>query len=142
MTAKISSATGSDIEELRQLFLSVRQATFAWLDTSAYRLTDFDEQTKDEWMLVARCDNSIAGFISVWEAEAFLHHLYVHKDHQGMGVGTALLNAVKERFAAGITLKCLVKNTAALAFYKRNCFKETTIGTANNGEFIVLGYSV
>jgi ribosomal protein S18 acetylase RimI-like enzyme len=141
MEITISEIVKDDIIILQQLFLSVRQQTFVWLDTSFYQLTDFNEETKGELILVAKCDDKIAGFISVWTPDAFIHHLYIKKEYQGAGIGTALLKEVKNRFSVSIRLKCLKDNKVAIDFYKKNEFKEKETGIGDNGEFGVFEYS-
>jgi GNAT superfamily N-acetyltransferase len=77
----------------------------------------------------------IAGLVSrdeVWVAEEsgrivgmaaleedLLSHLYVHPDAQGRGVGSALLEKVKERRPTGFTFWVFQQNRRARRFYER-----------------------
>lgn len=63
---KIVESSESHITTLRELFLKVRQNTFTWADTASFNILDFDKETEGEYVLVAICDNSLVGFISVW----------------------------------------------------------------------------
>lgn len=57
-------------------------------------------------------------------ANAELCSLYVHPNFQSVGVGTALLNRVKQLCRAGenynLALFCLKENDSAIQFYKKN----------------------
>ncbi|RYF89692.1 MAG: N-acetyltransferase [Chitinophagaceae bacterium] len=140
MNITISNMLAADQPALQQLFLAVRQQSFTWLNTAAYQLTDFDEQTKDEWILLAKNATEIVGFIAVWLRESFIHHLFVKTSCQGMGIGTLLLNEVKRKLTDPITLKCLTQNKAAIHFYKSNGFKEKESGVSADGPFLVFEY--
>jgi ribosomal protein S18 acetylase RimI-like enzyme len=122
------------------LYLQVRQETFIWLDTTAFTLADFDEETTSESLLVARAGDAIAGFIAVWLPDHFIHHLYVGKAWQHKGIGARLLHAVTKRLPTPITLKCWQKNEAAISFYKKNGFVEKEKGTTEEGAYIIFEY--
>lgn len=128
----------ADRPALRALCLQARKATFHWLATNDFQPGDFDTQTCGERVLVAEDDAGAAtGFVSVWEPDAFIHHLYVSPGRQRQGIGRALLQA------AGwprlpLRLKCLARNEAALAFYRAHGFVETGTGTADDGDYLVL----
>ncbi|WDF56535.1 GNAT family N-acetyltransferase [Mucilaginibacter sp. KACC 22063] len=107
----------TDIEELRNLYLSVRKDTFSWMDTDAFTIADFVKDTRDEDIWVAEIEGAIAGFISVWLPDSFVHHLYIYKQYQGKGIGRALLKEAESNTAAPLTLKCLAKNVDAFEFY-------------------------
>ncbi|QPJ65264.1 MAG: GNAT family N-acetyltransferase [Candidatus Nitrohelix vancouverensis] len=82
--------------------------------------------TEGELVHVAERGGKVAGFISVWEPESFIHHLYVDPEFWGMGIGTELVD-----FMASLTrgrplgLKCKVGNKLAMAFYRARGFVET-----------------
>lgn len=64
---------------------------------------------------------------------AWLDDLYVHPDHQGRGVGTALLELVKAQRPDGFCLWVFESNTPARAFYERHGLValERTDGSGN-----------
>lgn len=139
MSISISAMAASDLLALQELFLTVRKSSFAWLPAAVYKLTDFEEQTKGEYVLVAKSDIEIIGFIAVWQPESFIHHLFIKTGYQGRGIGTALLNEVKKMPGVStLTLKCLQQNAAAIQFYKRNGFTATATGVSAEGEYIVM----
>ncbi len=63
----------------------------------------------------------------------FLNHLYVHPDHQGRGIGAALLDRAKAEAAEGLSLWAFEPNMGAIRFYERHGFVtcETTDGQGN-----------
>ena len=134
---KIVERSYEDIISLRQLFLKVRQNTFTWADTTGFNILDFDKETEGETVLVAIRDKTIVGFISIWLVDNFIHHLYIDDEYQRKGVGTALLKAALNRTKFPVRLKCLEKNTGAIAFYKKNGFCEKGGGVTEEGPFIL-----
>lgn len=131
-------AAAHDLPALQELFLATRRQTYSWLATAAFGLTDLQQQSQGETMLVAQDEQgALAGFISVWGPDYFIHHLYVGAGHQRKGVGRALLAALPGWPAQRYTLKCLLRNQAAAAFYRANGFAETGKGVGDDGEYIV-----
>ncbi|HET6227558.1 MAG TPA: GNAT family N-acetyltransferase [Bacteroidia bacterium] len=122
---------------LREIYLTERKRTFHWANTEAYHIDDFDKHTKGEHILVARYNGVIAGFISMWLQENFLHHLYIAHEFQHKGIGSDLLQAGCKLATSSIQLKCLEKNTAAISFYKKHGFKEKGAGQSSDGDFIL-----
>ena len=78
------------------------------------------------------------GFISVWEPESFIHHLYVRSSSRGHGIGGALVDALSARIPRPWRLKCLRANSAATAFYLSRGWREVSSGTGDEGAFAVL----
>ncbi len=50
----------------------------------------------EQYFVIAEIDGSIAGFGSI-APDGYLDFLYVHKDHQREGIGTALLSEIEEK---------------------------------------------
>ena len=78
------------LEPLRQLYLESRAATFTWLDSQAYELSDFDRDTEGEEIWVAMESDEVVGFISIWSPDGFIHHLFVSPDYRNTGAGSRL----------------------------------------------------
>ena len=131
----------NDLTALRELYLKVRQATFTWLDTSHYQLSSFDTDTKGEYILVAHIEDKVAGFISAYLPDNFIHHLYIAHTLQNQGIGTFLLKTMIEKIGRPVTLKCLQENKTGIAFYERNGFINKEMGMALEGAFIVFEYN-
>ncbi|MRX41834.1 GNAT family N-acetyltransferase [Flavobacterium sp. LC2016-23] len=134
---KIIEFRESDLDALRELFLKVRQSTFVWADHSIFDLQDFDIQTKGEYILTALYDEKVIGFISVWMRDNFIHHLYIDEAFHKLGIGKRLLKAALEQTKFPVMLKCLERNTQAVAFYKKTGFTEKGHGDNENGPYIL-----
>lgn len=127
-----------DIDALHDLFLRTRLTTFSWMDTSQFKLSDFDKETDGEDVLVALDGDLLVGFVSIWTPDNFVHHLYVDEKYHNKGVGTELLKAAVHKVGLPIRLKCEEKNTTAMAFYKQKGFIGKDRGQSNNGTYVLL----
>jgi GNAT superfamily N-acetyltransferase len=83
-------------------------------------------------------DDELEGFISVWESEAFIHHLYVRRKSRGRGVGELLLKSLGALLSKPWRLKCLRANEEALGFYFSQGWKEVSSGDSDEGSFAIL----
>ena len=79
----------------------------------------------------------IIGFVSVWSAQKFVHHLYVDPDYQGKGVATALVRQCVDEFGYPLSLKCLVTNTAACKYYEASGWKNAGLSGGTDGDAIL-----
>ena len=130
----------SDRPFLRTLFLHARREAWPWLDSSAWQLEDFDAATLDEEIWVAEQDGHRLGFASVWTNDNFLHNLFVDPQYQSLGVGHLLLEQVQKTFTSTGSLKCLVKNERAVAFYQRHGWHIEATGDSPEGEYYLMHY--
>ncbi|QDU94769.1 GNAT family N-acetyltransferase [Lignipirellula cremea] len=106
-----------DAPALRSIYWEARRATFSWVEPTSLALEDFDRDTQGERIWVAVCNSQTVGFLSVWEAENFIHTLFVHPAHGRRGVGSALLRQCLPQIGRPAALKCSIHNHAALTFY-------------------------
>lgn len=92
-------------------------------------VSGWDLSSYDVW--VAERGGEPAGYAR-WTA-TWLDDLYVHPDHQGHGVGTALFDLVASMRPGGFCLWVFESNAPARAFYRsRGCLElERTDGSAN-----------
>jgi len=79
---------------------------------------------------LAVLEETIAGFVSVWVPDRFIHHLYVSAQYQSQGVGSALLQACEAMYGRPLSLKCDVRNHRAQRFYRSKGWfpRETGMG--------------
>jgi ribosomal protein S18 acetylase RimI-like enzyme len=80
------------------------------------------ELPSDETVYVAEVAGHIAAFMSLREADGYLHYLYVDPAFQGQRVGTALLEKAMALCPNGISLHCVQSNTRAREFYEHYGF--------------------
>lgn len=131
----------SDRPALRALLRDSRDATFVWDPPGHHRLEDFDRETVGETILVADRGGAVLGFASFSLDDHYLHHLYVHPDHLGEGLGGALLQRCQDLFAGDGLLKCLCANQYALGFYLSQGWEVLCEGRSADGHYLLLGQS-
>ena len=140
---KIRLATSADNAALSQLFVEVRRVTFTWKDPLSFSKDDFEEQTLGESVWIAEgAPGEILGFISIWEPDAFIHHLYVLPQYQRQGVGRALLEHTRRWLPLPHRLKCLELNSRALRFYIKEGWMEIGQGGTHDDAYRHLEYAV
>ncbi|MEJ1239712.1 GNAT family N-acetyltransferase [Chryseolinea sp. T2] len=102
---RIIERRDKDLDALRNLFLRTRLITFSWVDTSQFMLSDFEKETDGEYILVALDGELLVGFVSIWIADNFVHHLYVDEKYHNKNIGSELLKTVIDKIGLPIRLK-------------------------------------
>jgi GNAT superfamily N-acetyltransferase len=125
-----------DIEACAVIYLEARRRAFHWINADQFHIDDFGAHTNDEMIWVAEIGKMISGFISVYTPEDYIHHLFVHPDHQGQGNGSALLHFALDRVGRPVDLKCLIANERGCAFYVNHGWHEVERGDDVFGEYI------
>ena len=127
-------AIAADVEQLTELYLATRRAAEPAMPPQVHSresvLAFKARAVADKEVWVAEADE-IVGFATL--ADAFLDALYVGPDHQGFGIGTALLDLAKARRPAGFALWVFATNAPARGFYHRHGLVELehTDGSGN-----------
>lgn len=116
----------SDCEKIAELFYqtvhSVNQKDYtpeqldAWA-TGQVDLVQWNRTLSDHYTVVAEEDGAILGFGDIAE-DGYLDRLYVHKDHQGQGIATALCDRL-ERAVGAQSIATYASITARPFFEKR-----------------------
>lgn len=125
-----------DFPELAGLYLNCRRLTFDWLPADSFHLEDFYRDTQSEVIWLARYRHKLLGFASIYLQSAFLHALYIAKEAQGCGIGTALLDHASRMTPGRLTLKCLTLNRAAQAFYHARGWTIIGSGESAQGRYL------
>ncbi|TWV53633.1 GNAT family N-acetyltransferase [Streptomyces misionensis] len=131
---RLRLAQPADAAAITAVFLASRAAALPYLP----RLYS-DEQTHAfiEAVVLPSCavwvaelgdPARIVGFAAL--DKTVLDHLYLHPDVRRRGIGTALLETVKEASPGELSLHCFQRNAAARAFYERHGF---TAGEFDDG---------
>ena len=111
-----------DCKEIMQLFydtvhvINKKDYTEAQLDAWAPPTLDqeyWENILKEHYSIVAELDNQIVGF-SDMDDTGYLDHLFVHKDYQGRGIATALLNKL-EAYARIIGMDYIITHVSITA---------------------------
>ncbi|URQ59671.1 GNAT family N-acetyltransferase [Pantoea alhagi] len=132
--------TEADRPFLRTLFLASRKANWTWLDPEGWQLEDFDQVVLGEKVLVAEEEGHRLGFAAWLENDNFLHSLFIDPQYQGRGVGSALLQAIQERFTSTGALKCLLENKSAQQFYLHHGWQIVSEGESEHGRYLLMHY--
>jgi GNAT superfamily N-acetyltransferase len=127
------------LEGLRKIYLESRRESFTWLEIEDFKLSDFDRDTESERIWVALKSDEVIGFISLWEPENFIHHLYVSSEHHKTGVGSKLLEAAKLTYPE-LNLKCMSHNENALDFYVSQGFVKGIKGSGDCGDYYLMKF--
>ncbi|MFB6346493.1 MAG: ribosomal protein S18-alanine N-acetyltransferase [bacterium] len=126
------------VEDIQQV-AEVEEECFPrpWNQEALYR--DY-AQNPSSYFYVMEDDNSIVGHLGLWRRDDHVHvtTLAVRSDHRRQGVGTSLINRVREDFPdRDITLEVRKSNDTAQQFYKKLGFQVTGRRPdyyTNNGE--------
>ena len=134
---EVSDFDERDRPELRKLYFDVKKETFDWLGMPDKSIDTFDQDTHGEEILVIKKGEEIAGFVSVWLPDNFIHHLYILKQYQRMGLGNSLVKAVRARLEGPLSLKCIEGNFSAVRFYESTGWKVKSRGISDHGKYIL-----
>ena len=140
MCFKIEEFDAGHTEDLRRVFLEARLANFYWLNPAHLELSDFDHSTRGELILVATNNGTPVGFIACWEADNFIHSLFVDPKFTGKGIGKLLLKSCLATIGRPATLKCITKNSRALRFYYAQGWKKQARSRSPEGTYYLLSY--
>ena len=78
----ISAYSPEDKKELQAIYCQILREEWQ-LNTDISQLeSDLEESIREEVFLVARHNQKVIGFISWYEPDAYIHHLYVKKEQQ------------------------------------------------------------
>ncbi len=131
-----------DIEFINAIFAKVT-SNAQWLPPKERSNTDFTKVSEGETVVVCySSEGDILGFVSVYEPESFIHHLYIAPTYQGQGVGTALLHSLEAWVPMPWHLKCVERNENALAYYFSQGWVEETRAEGPEGTYVLLKKSV
>jgi ribosomal protein S18 acetylase RimI-like enzyme len=88
----------------------------------------FLAETRAEHVVVAETEGRIVGFAALYAPQSFVHHLYVDPASHGRGIGRALLGRAVALAGGTASLKCQLRNAAALGFYRRLGWRDAETG--------------
>ena len=119
-------------KSVKDLFQRVYEDTFSGMAPV------FDSAVQGEQIYVALYKGSLAGIATVWEPDVFIHYLFVDREVRHKGIGRAITEALAETYKRPLTLKCLIENTEAMAFYRKTGWREVETGRSGEGPYVLL----
>ncbi|MCW2781880.1 MAG: putative acetyltransferase [Marmoricola sp.] len=127
-------ATAEDMPELAEVYIATRRAAVPAMppsihdDESVRQHMATMPSRREVWVAE---DEQLVGFAAL--DDVWLDSLYVGPQHQGSGVGSALLDLAKSLRPDGFALWVFASNAPARAFYRRHGLIELehTDGSAN-----------
>ena len=138
MNIDFRSACAADAAALSHVFLVTRRKAYSWCDPDLFHDQDFAAETQGDLVFLATVDDSPIGFISIFESESFIHHLYVLPQYQNIGLGSLLHNIAIEKLKKPVKLKCVKQNRKAIAFYLKLGWKKINEGSDHTGEYFLM----
>lgn len=118
----IRRARAGELETCAALYERVGNATFTWRPKNWFKAADFIDFANSEEIYVAESHGAILGILSLFRPTNFVHSLYIDEAAQGLGIGTALIEAAAKLADGPLALKVDEPNTRAREFYEKRGF--------------------
>lgn len=139
-------------EDLQPL-LTLFNETIQFINSNDYDYEQIEvmlekSKTEADWIqkfsitstYVAKIDGILIGFANVTET-GNIEYLYTHRDHQGKGIATALLQHIITISKEKNMPKIFVESTiTAKTFFEKHGFKTITPQQKRFGDIVVLNY--
>ena len=106
--------------DLHQLFQSVDWLSANYPDRLK-KAMDYCETVFTAWD-----DNRLVGLVNAIddsELTAYVHYLCVNPAYQGQGIGSELLNRIKEKYNKYLYIIIIAENESLIKFYSQNRFQ-------------------
>ncbi|MBO9728830.1 MAG: GNAT family N-acetyltransferase [Chitinophaga sp.] len=149
---QIRKATLQDIPALKNLYqgtiMNVNSQHYnpaqvsAWAATGE-RTTSLEKKIKEQYFYVAvTANDTITGFASV-EADGELDMMFVHKDFQGQGIATLLIQQIYNKAAAlGLSSLTAYVSITAKPFFEKQGFRVVKMQEVQLGEVGLVNYEM
>jgi GNAT superfamily N-acetyltransferase len=130
----------SDSEAIAAVYLASRKecipyAPLAHSDEAVYYWVA-EVLIKTNHIIAASKEGVVYGFIATASVEGrqWINHLYIHPQHTGLGIGSALLEYVLNNIPRPVYLYTFQANTSARRFYERYGFLALEFGNGSGNE--------
>ena len=137
---EIKRAGKEDFPRLREIYFQARRERFFWLASQDIKPEDFDRSVQGEDIYGAWTDGELAGFLTVWAPERFLHLLFVDQKFRGRGIGEELLEMAARNYELLLTLKCIKANRQAVQFYLAHGWRIQEEALCREGPYYLMEY--
>ncbi|MFO1039514.1 MAG: GNAT family N-acetyltransferase [Geminicoccaceae bacterium] len=129
----VRHATPAELPACAELYARVDAASHPWNPPNPDAVDYFLSFAEREEIWLAEIDGRLAGILSLFRPESFVHSLYVEPAFQGRGVGRALLDTVQATTPDPLSLKVEEPAAPARAFYAHLGFVELGDGVNDLG---------
>jgi len=129
-----------DFAACTEIYLAAARVALPWAPPEEIRADHFQDSLREEEVWVAETGGRIAGLVSIYLPERFIHSLYVDPARQGLGIGGALLDRALRRCGGHAELKCQEGNRAACRFYMERGWRPVGWRWSSAGPWIRLSY--
>jgi GNAT superfamily N-acetyltransferase len=137
---RLRPAEPHDLDACGAIYLAAARIAFPWLPPEEIRIDDFQASLREEELWVAEAGGEVAGFVSIYLPERFIHSLYVDPARHGLGIGRALLALALRRCGGHGELKCQEGNRAGCRFYTEQGWRPAGWGWSSAGPWIRFRY--
>jgi GNAT superfamily N-acetyltransferase len=129
-------ATAADYAAAVEVYIRVRAASIPAIPPPVHDDDDtrswFPTMAVEHEVWVAESDGSVVAILTL--SDTFVSQLYVMPEHQGKGIGTALLGIAKRQRPKGLQLWAFESNLGARRFYEQHGFAAVQRTDGDNEE--------
>jgi GNAT superfamily N-acetyltransferase len=136
----------ADRDDCARIFVAAQRFAFPWEPPGTVVEADFDRSIRGEELWLAevapqaprsgRASWQVAGLVSVFMPDRFVHSLFVDPAFHGRGLGSALLDRALYATGGHASLKCDERNRKACLFYERRGWRASEWGWDPAGAWI------
>lgn len=130
----------ADHDACAAIYATGRRFAFHWCDPGLFVPEDFSRDSRGEAITVAEENGRVAGLMSLWMPDHFIHLLFVDPASHGRGIGRRLLRHAEATFGDWSWLKCQAQNTRALEFYEHCGWTVGEGGTNEIGPWVAVSW--
>jgi GNAT superfamily N-acetyltransferase len=135
-----------DRDACAHIFVAAQRMAFPWEPPGTVVEADFDRSIQGEELWVAEIARpapksgqtrwQVAGLVSVFIPNRFVHSLFVDPAFHGLGLGSALLDRALYATGGRASLKCDERNRKGCIFYERRGWRASEWGWDSAGAWI------
>lgn len=126
-----------DIARCTVIYERAAAIAFPWLPPEEIAPEQLHAALREEELWVAERDGIVAGFVSIYLPDRFVHNLYVHPANHRHGIGRDLLGLALWRCGGHAALKCQEANRGAALFYWECGWRPAGWGWSTAGAWIL-----
>jgi ribosomal protein S18 acetylase RimI-like enzyme len=126
----------ADLDACARIYVAAAAAAFPWMAPEQRGAAQFHESIAEEALWLAEGPAGVAGLLSIYLPERFVHSLYVDPACWRRGVGRALADLALRECGGYVQLKCQEANRHACGFYIATGWQAADWGWSPSGAWI------